>query len=259
MKIRKKLLLALMIMGWAVQANAAIDQFDSGNGELFLTIRDGGSSYIRGLNVNIDDFLPSNASDISFASDANLQNFLSTGAGDYYWAVMAGDSVGGLVPGSLRYLTTTNDAANVGGNTNSSLQNYRIVDTDLLANVNGILGPGDDSLIAGYPSAAFAGVNIDTWGNNSTFNATAHGIGNSQDFWLLGNSDCVVCLLSSLKPMDVTQYAGKWTLASNGDLSYAAPVPLPPALWLLGTAMLGLLKVSWRKSGQPVSAYSLWN
>ena len=43
-----------------------------------------------------------------------------------------------------------------------------------------------------------------------------------------------------------------WSLTSNGDLAFAAagtPVvtPLPPALWLLGSAMAGLVGVARRR------------
>lgn len=41
--------------------------------------------------------------------------------------------------------------------------------------------------------------------------------------------------------------AATWTLAANGDLQYVAPVPLPAAVWLLGSGLLGLLGVGRRK------------
>jgi hypothetical protein len=37
-----------------------------------------------------------------------------------------------------------------------------------------------------------------------------------------------------------------WTLDSEGVLTYSA-VPLPPAVWLLGSALLGLVGVARRK------------
>jgi hypothetical protein len=43
-----------------------------------------------------------------------------------------------------------------------------------------------------------------------------------------------------------------WTLSATGDLVYnvagAAPVPLPPALWLLGSGLLGLAGIARRKT-----------
>ncbi len=52
----------------------------------------------------------------------------------------------------------------------------------------------------------------------------------------------------------VQQFSGNWTLASNGTLSYSAEVvpavPVPAAVWLLGSAMIGLVGVARRKSEQ---------
>lgn len=46
--------------------------------------------------------------------------------------------------------------------------------------------------------------------------------------------------------------AATWTLAANGDLVYSAPgasaVPVPAAVWLLGSGLLGLAGVARRKS-----------
>jgi len=45
--------------------------------------------------------------------------------------------------------------------------------------------------------------------------------------------------------------AATWTLSGAGDLVYSvpgAPVPLPPALWLLGSGLLGLAGIARRKT-----------
>jgi hypothetical protein len=50
----------------------------------------------------------------------------------------------------------------------------------------------------------------------------------------------------------MTTYAGFWFLTSGGQLTYniaaAAPVPLPAAVWLLGSGLLGLIGVGRRRS-----------
>jgi len=44
-----------------------------------------------------------------------------------------------------------------------------------------------------------------------------------------------------------TRYA-RWDLAANGTLTYSmAPVPVPPAVWLLGSALVGLAGISRRR------------
>jgi hypothetical protein len=50
-----------------------------------------------------------------------------------------------------------------------------------------------------------------------------------------------------------TTYAGFWFLTSSGQLTYniasaAAPVPVPAAVWLLGSGLLGLIGVGRRRS-----------
>jgi hypothetical protein len=44
----------------------------------------------------------------------------------------------------------------------------------------------------------------------------------------------------------VNPYAGKWSLSSTGALTYSA-VPVPAAVWLLGSALIGLVGVSRRR------------
>jgi hypothetical protein len=45
--------------------------------------------------------------------------------------------------------------------------------------------------------------------------------------------------------------AGQWTLASDGTATYTlaggSPVPLPGALWLFGSGLMGLVGISRRR------------
>jgi hypothetical protein len=54
-----------------------------------------------------------------------------------------------------------------------------------------------------------------------------------------------------------TTYAGFWFLSSAGQLTYnivaeAAPVPLPAAVWLLGSGLMGLIGVGRRRRATAV-------
>jgi hypothetical protein len=51
----------------------------------------------------------------------------------------------------------------------------------------------------------------------------------------------------------VSTFAGVWSLDENGTLTYSAlgaPVPVPAAVWLLGSALVGLVGVARRREAQ---------
>jgi hypothetical protein len=51
------------------------------------------------------------------------------------------------------------------------------------------------------------------------------------------NTNCTDC---ALKRPAVFTNIGDFTFSANGALSFTTPVPLPPAVWLLGSAVVGL-------------------
>jgi ABC-type uncharacterized transport system permease subunit len=51
---------------------------------------------------------------------------------------------------------------------------------------------------------------------------------------------------TSLTDSLVTEYAGVWSLSTDGMLSYSA-VPVPAAVWLFGSGLVGLIGVARRR------------
>lgn len=86
----------------------------------------------------------------------------------------------------------------------------------------------------------------------SPFNAGGTVGGSAVGFYLIAQTST-----STLKQASVTQFAGAggaatWALSASGDLVYTVPgqvsaVPLPAAVWLLGSGLLGLAGVGRRK------------
>lgn len=253
--MKLKMLAAAVALATAGTANAAIDAMTTGDGELFFGIRDNTNqvSYVLDLNVAMSAF--NGAGSYSYGADATLSSFLSTGSGDYNWMVLAGDSTGGTTVNGLNFFTTTSDVGNIGANNNAQLGQFGTVETAMVDGASNVLtNTAADSMTAASGTPGYMIVAIDTWNQNSAFNATSSFDGaadSTMSFWHLTNSGSTGSFLTKTKPVDATEFAGSWTLASNGDLTYSsgapAEVPLPAAVWLLGSALLGMAGVARRK------------
>ena len=253
MNMKMKALAAVVALAAAGSANATIDPTSTDNGELFFSIRDNVNltSYVLDLNVHLNDWNQNH--DYSFAADSLMSSYLSTGSGNYSWAVMGGDSIGAATAGGLRYLSTAAPgmATTWGTEKNLGLVGYSGVDTSYLVGVNQMLTGGTGGFTA--DSATFANgdggyfdPNHDTWDNNSPMSAASAGLGGTQSFYFATNSGSTTAFLTKNNPITVTEQAGTWTLAANGDLNYVA-TPIPAAVWLLGSAMVGLVGVARRR------------
>jgi len=263
MNMKMKALAAALALSAAGTANAGIDSFGSGNGELFFSIRDNvaQTSYALDMNVTMNAW-DENANQ-SWAADSTLTSFLGAGSGDYSWAVMAGDSNNGGSIGGLRYLSTSaaGTAANWGTETNGGLNDYNILDTGLLIGVNAKLdgAPGSvpgtlgDSATFVTGESGYFNSNMDTWSGNAPVNAASAGIGGTQSFYFLTNSNVTTNPFLAAQKINVTEQVGTFTLAGNGDLNYVA-TPIPAAVWLLGSAMVGLVGVARRREDDQVIA-----
>jgi hypothetical protein len=250
MNFKMKAAAAAVAMMAAGAAQADIDQFLTGDGELFLSVRDNSTtapqSIVFDLNVNISTF------DGNLTQNWNnsaLGNFLSTGSGNYSWAIMAGDLTGGSTPGDLNYLTTAAaglEATIEANETNTGLIGWSAMDS-YLTNVNspttGIRA--SETLVSTGSEVTFFKEAFDNWSYNSPVNATA-ALGDSLAFYRVTNSYSTTHWRDKNKPVDAIEYKGTWTLSQNGSLEYKV-VPVPAAVWLLGSAMVGLVGVSRRR------------
>lgn len=136
-----------------------------------------------------------------------------------------------------------------------------------------------------------AGTKFNTWVNTIAGHQTSSGSGltsstNATDLWNMNNASAAFggnsgggtlpftitgILGSSLSyftatangdtagdPSVFSQIAGNWNLASNGTLTWNAAqvgaVPVPAAVWLLGSGLMGMVGIGRRRSGNKVVA-----
>ncbi|HNL24676.1 MAG TPA: hypothetical protein PKN67_08155, partial [Pseudomonadales bacterium] len=234
MNSQLKLLAAAVALAGSATANAAMDNFISGNSSLaFVALDSVGSpiSVMMDLDFRLDDFLPSNQGAagtqivwdfnqnrltvngvLSTSTQTNWSSALGTfqataNSSETKWAVIGGDSLAGI-GNTARYLSTsTAPLATLQNQTKFNLQGFSGVDS--LYNANNLLqsaasGQNGSTATAG---AAYVGTpdafNVaGTW-ENKTIGWSAYALeGAAQSLYLLSTDNGI----SSTKALAV-QYA----------------------------------------------------
>ena len=281
--IKKTLAASVVSLGLASgSAFAAIDgddlplganQFDfvnpTGTGEVFISVvaRDAGNpandnSIVIDTGVLSSDFINlAVGTPLVIAPDANMATFIANNAGlDLSFNVMGvhnpagfngltGGTVGvgmlttssvdgGTVAATQPRLTTDFTSSGGSGKVNNIIRNANIAtDGDPVGNV-----AVNASSLHTSGSLAFHDATI---GGNGVFGFdTEGGVGlpNSVDFYFLTMNT----VDQPLEPYLAPQLLGVWDLALDGTLTFTA-VPIPGAVWLLGSAMIGVAGVARRR------------
>jgi hypothetical protein len=263
MKTVTKALVASVALAFGAQAQAAIDSDNAfspfsgtGTGELFLSVVDRGGpiqrSYVLDLGITAGNMLANDASlvnNISIAADSNLLDILNNATGSIAWNLAANYGLPDANFNGIGYLSTSASNPSIpsgfggisGAQTNIGiyLQSVNGSDTDVSVDTSQIFSSSANAFYDNTVSGSWG----DTWnGAHSTEGALDQSLG----FYYVALTDALADL-STLQQM-----LGEWTLSSNGTLSYTsdvgAPVPVPAAVWLLGSALIGLVGVARRKS-----------
>lgn len=261
--LKKKLLVAAMAMAVSGGASALDLPSTTGGSELIFNIWDPTvgqeASYTLGLDVQISALSTAPGATLNLASgifsDADFVNFLgghNTSA--LRWNVAAGSNeFGDAEWGAFTH-------APVGGALsilNAQAQNV----AGTVANFGGQFGSANEGGFAGVGPKYAGGTGWNGTLAGSIFQGTDGKIGDSLGFYLFTNNMAPNYETFPDDPATGGAFQNQYgfssiTLDANGNLNFAsasAPtpaVPVPAAVWLLGSAMVGLVGVARRRNSE---------
>jgi len=241
-----KLAVAMAMLAGAGAANATVMYYDGGNNEAYLSAYDWttGKTFTLDTGITYDElvahqFDASYSLNYDLANDPNWQNFI-TGANTsvIQYVVAVGNSVGlgaAITLNEPLYPTAIEDYSIFYGSTVSSAIELHAVDLNVGLVQDSSLNETKLSLDTDSPMTGQHGYAGSVWASWIQDPQAAYGesIG-----FQLGVMDIVVNPGANL----TSTFVQRWTLAGN-SLTFEAPaaVPVPGAVWLFGTGLLGLL------------------
>lgn len=260
MKANMKALAVAVALAASGAANAAIDLPSTSNGELFLTVWDSTlgneASFNIGLNLNMSTFNGNGSytfsnifSDPVFTANFDAANL--TTQSSWKWNVVAAATLpsdgGSVMSTSVSSPVQINNAATEASAGNTLTYQSALGSCDSCGTNGNVANPKYAGAFFGSDMNAGAPVN------------NAGSIGDALFFFkALDNQLSTDYATAGLDDATMTQYAYTWKLDSAGQLTYnaevGAPVPVPAAVWLLGSALVGLVGVARRREEETLSA-----
>jgi hypothetical protein len=240
MNFTTKALVAAIALAGASSAHATLQLSSSGNGSIVLAVWDDVRqvSYVRDLGINYNDFLPAVQALRTFATDDLFtQTFGESVQGNIRWGVAGGERSGQANLAITRRVgegpvATNNNALNAIG-----------------ANMDTVMNSANVNLAAGFTSYATDSTlfNIGRSVNSGRFLGGAAFAGT----WFGGIGEHLAFhnyrghATSNTLAGTTQTYNALFTLTADGTLHY---VPVPAAVWLLGSALVGMAGVARRRA-----------
>jgi hypothetical protein len=235
-------------------------------GDMFLIVHDEvlDTTYVQNLVTDMVDFKNSLwTANTSFALDQLGRDFLATAGSTFQWAVFAGNNIRGFAGGRGGVYTAYGNVAdwgllttggidgtatgfNPGVNELSSVVNTNLgqtvigaVNTGLSATVNSAVFPANDAANFGPRGTTLGGAAVYNGNGSNAF------LGETNTLWFLSND-----YLHTVGGVPFVKALGNITLTGT-SLNFATAnqtaVPVPAAVWLLGSALAGFATVARRE------------
>lgn len=237
-----KTAVALTLLVSANAANANIAYTEGGNNEAYLSAYDftTGKTFSFNTQVTYNELLAnvSNAAyslDFNLSADSNWQNFITgatTSAIKYVVAVGNGLDFGAMITSDVALTPDAeiNSGIFFGVDVASGIQNHAIEINN--PNLSKLALDSDSPGTGQHANAA------SVWGSWIQDPQADYG-------------QAIGFQLGQLDQTDghniATTFAGQWMLAGN-SLTYTSAVPVPGAVWLFGSALMGFVGFSRRKA-----------
>jgi hypothetical protein len=254
---KAKLAVAALAVSAAMPASAALTGAAGGNSSLFLTVWNGANSYSRDLGTTLDGFLASAATGATFAGDALFASVFGTSTAPLSWNIAAGDTTYVVGTDPARLLVTGGLGLTPTG-TRTGLITAGTAVTLMTSNLNaaGCATAASCTVLAGAAGdGSITAPTANAWGSNiggGTTIATVGGATSQLAMYLLSSIGGTAGLTNSVtqSSFSASGQQSYFTLnAATGAVTWnVASVPVPAAVWLLGSGLLGLIGVGRRKS-----------